>query len=383
VAGLAPSTTYYYQVAASNGWGSAGGTWIAFTTLAGITTPPPSATLLLLQFLALKVTGNRNFPVLQSAADVTLTAGSADISTATPFFPTDDPGEDYSVFASGLGTVTLPPDTAIASVTDSQHAVMSQPAGGTGSTTTATLTLQGLGQPAYGASMQPNTFNTIAPLNIVQNWAISEGGFIFPDRLGVVQIFPRKWLEAQKANYPDGQISFTDSGQQDGGPYGYTSVSMDSAILLFFNQIQGTANTPTTPTGAVEHNPTTPLLQEVNDLISQAQYQARTLLLPGLELLNDTDVSALVSYYLDLYSEPEIRFDTLQLELQGLTPEDQAIMSSLELLTLAMVTRTPPGGGAPISLLSAIENINWTFDSSAKTCKLALSMMSLTALPAP
>lgn len=138
----------------------------------------------------------------------------------------------------------------------------------------------------------------------------------------------------------------------------YFDVGMISATRLLYNQVSGTRN------GGTQ--------QRVNNAASQTAYQLRSLTLPTVENVSDAAVFTLCQYVLGIYQLPQPRFDTLEVELAGVSSAMQAALAALDITSLALVKRTPPGGGTPatISIQSYVESIAFTLDVSGSTYRV-------------
>lgn len=146
----------------------------------------------------------------------------------------------------------------------------------------------------------------------------------------------------------------------------YEDVGILSASTLLFNRVEGTAS------GGVK--------QVADDLISQAAYGIRTLTLPPTENARDLDVLALCQLFLNAYSQPEVRFDQIGVELLPLQAWQQAQIAALDIGSVVVAERTPPGGGTRITQLSMIEHVSWSLDSTQGTAKLTVGLQNIKAV---
>ena len=178
-------------------------------------------------------------------------------------------------------------------------------------------------------------------LNDMQTVADSEWGHLYVDRMGHVVFHDRHWILANLEGPP--AAVFTDViGERitDGGAgFAYTDIGMLSSSVLLFNQISGTRNSGTSGP--------TPVPQEVADGASQTAYLNRALSLPSVENVSDADVLGLCAWVLSIYHLPEVRFDSLTVEMAGLTQAQVAQLASLDMGSACAVHRTPPGSGTP------------------------------------
>lgn len=213
-------------------------------------------------------------------------------------------------------------------------------------------------------TLQASTQNQTTALDHAQAANSSEGGMLFIDRFGVLRFHDRTWLLKQSAVWPNGQLTLTDTGvSYQGEAIGYDTVGILSGTTLLFNRVQGTA------TGGVQ--------QIADDPLSQASYNMRTLSLPTLENKVDSDVAAICQLKLALFSQPEIRFDTMGVNLAGMSAEQQGVVAGLDLGSVVIAERTPPGGGTKITQLSMVEKVDWACDVVGGTYRLTLGLMNL------
>ena len=215
------------------------------------------------------------------------------------------------------------------------------------------------GQSVLQASVQDQVY----ALSHMQTAAASENGLLYIDRTGTLIFQDRLFINQQAATYPNGQLTFSDTGSGPSSPViGYQGIAMASASVLLFNYVSGSR------TGGVT--------QFASDATSISNYFTRALSLPTLENLYDADVLGICQWMVFRYKNPEIRFDTLQIELFGLSGTNQGVMSALDIGSVVMVIRTPPGGGSAIQQLSMIEHMDWSADVVG-TCRLTLGLQDI------
>ena len=215
-------------------------------------------------------------------------------------------------------------------------------------------------------TLQASTQTQVAALDLCQVAAQSEGGMLFCDRFDVLQFKDQTYVAAIPAIWPNGVVQFSDNASDlASGAVGYADIQMLSASTLLFNQVQGTR------TGG--------LVQQVDQLSSEFQYLIRCLTLPSLECVDDPTVLTLCNLYLLRYAFPEVRFDTITIELVGLSPALQAAVASLDIGNAVQVTRTPPGGGSPIVQLAMIEAVNWSCDASQPSYRVTFGLMNISS----
>lgn len=216
------------------------------------------------------------------------------------------------------------------------------------------------------ATLQANMFTStpaspVAALDHLQTVARSENGYLFIDRTGVLTFFDRDHVSTITSS-----VGFVDTG----AGVRYQAISQKSQALLLYNQITGTRN---------ENGGTTPVAQVADDMDSQAQYFIRALSLSSLENLTDGDVLDVCEYLVGRYSEPDVRFDTLAIELQSLTGTQLASVLALDLVKMVTVSRTPPGSGSPttITKLSLVDGISFALDVSGSTYRMTIQLASV------
>ena len=218
------------------------------------------------------------------------------------------------------------------------------------------------GQSILQASVQDQVY----ALSHMQTAAASENGLLYVDRSGTLTFQDRLFINQQAATYPNGQLTFSDTGSGPSSPVlGYTGITMASATTLLFNYVSGQRSGGDT--------------QAASDATSITNYLTRALSLPTLENLYDADVLGICQWMVFRYKNPEIRFDTLKIELTSLSGTNQAILSALDIGSVVMVIRTPPGGGSAIQQLSMIEHMDWSADASQPTCTLTLGLQDIAA----
>lgn len=209
-----------------------------------------------------------------------------------------------------------------------------------------------------GASLQAGSFSNVAALDHIQTVARSENGFAFMDAKNHLRFYDHYRVSSEAS-----QITFSDTG--GAGQIPYAAIAQNSQALLLYNQVTGTR------TGGTQ--------QIANDLTSQAEYGIRTLALSSLENVNDLAVLELCQYIVSRYSQPDVRFGSVTVELSRFTSTVRESLAALELVELVTVLRTPPGSGSPTTLskLSIIDGIAFALDASAATYRMTLNLGSV------
>jgi hypothetical protein len=115
--------------------------------------------------------------------------------------------------------------------------------------------------------------------------------------------------------------------------------------------------------------------QIAEDTDSQTQYGISTLDQDGLLLNSDTASAELAAYLLSRYSEPEYRFEALEIELANLPTSQQNDVLSLELTDVVRVKFTPNGLGSAIDQYAQITGITHRTNSVSHTVTIGLSTL--------
>lgn len=172
-------------------------------------------------------------------------------------------------------------------------------------------------------------------LNDMQTAANSEWGFFFVARDGTLTFLDRYAIIRQLAAGTIAAVFSDLAADLAAGAFPYYAISAASAVLLLYNEVQGTrATDQLLPSDS-------PGTQIAEDLASQQAYFLRSLQLPQLENWSDADVLNLCNWVLSLYSQPEVRFDTVTLELTGMDIAQLQQLASLDMTDLCTVKRTP------------------------------------------
>jgi hypothetical protein len=111
-----------------------------------------------------------------------------------------------------------------------------------------------------------------------------------------------------------------------------------------------------------------------NDTDSQNQYGISTLE-QNLLLNSDDDAQDLADYLLSRYSEPEYRFEALEIELANLSTAQQNEVLSLELTDIVRVKFTPNAIGSAIDKYAQITGIQHRTNSISHRVTIGLSTL--------
>jgi hypothetical protein len=94
------------------------------------------------------------------------------------------------------------------------------------------------------------------------------------------------------------------------------------------------------------------------DTDSINSYGQQALIQSGLLMNSDSDALELANYLLGQYSEPEYRFETLTVQLEAISPTDQANVLGLEIGDTAQIKFTPNNVGSQIDKYATIIKID-------------------------
>ena len=86
-----------------------------------------------------------------------------------------------------------------------------------------------------------------------------------------------------------------------------------------------------------------------NDTDSQQAYGIQTITLTGLLMANDSDVISLATSLVKQYSEPEFRFESIEVDLNQLSTTQANQILNLEIGDVVFVKFTPAGIGPAIT----------------------------------
>jgi hypothetical protein len=154
-------------------------------------------------------------------------------------------------------------------------------------------------------------------LQYLQTIAASEPGALFVSKSGSVVFKDRAALTAGTT------VTFAD----DGSGISYQGLEVVFGAELLYNEVEVSRT-----------NGGTAVATNAN---SQAQYGIQNLTISGLPLDDDASAEDLATYLVAQYAEPEYRFESIDLELENLTTEQQTIVLGIELGDFVRVKFTP------------------------------------------
>jgi hypothetical protein len=89
-------------------------------------------------------------------------------------------------------------------------------------------------------------------------------------------------------------------------------------------------------------------------------YGIRTLTIDPSLIQDTTNGSALANYLLDIYDNPQLRFDSITMALESLQPADQVKVLNTDIWAAASITYTPSAIGSAITAYQRIVGVNHT-----------------------
>ena len=155
-----------------------------------------------------------------------------------------------------------------------------------------------------------------------------------------------------------GIVTLTD----DGTGIGYSDIRITYGSEQLANEIVVTSAITTSTVTAI-------------DLASQGVYGVLNLTLSDLLMNSDAQVEELAVYLANKYSQPEYRFDAVEVILDDLSPTDQDKVLNLELNDVVKVKFTPNGIGPAIEQYAEIININHRADLQIHRVTLGLARL--------
>jgi hypothetical protein len=172
-------------------------------------------------------------------------------------------------------------------------------------------------------------------LEYLQTVTDTEPGSIFMGADGFI-VFKDRSVAPVSA----GLVVFSDDGT--GVEFSDVQVVYGSELLYNYIQIE-------------RDNGGTAIVQDGDSINSYGQ---QALIQSGLLMNTDADALELANYLLGQYSEPEYRFESLTVQLEALSPTDQASVLGLEIGDVAEIKFTPNNVGSQIDKYATIIRID-------------------------
>ena len=193
-------------------------------------------------------------------------------------------------------------------------------------------TLQDLDEGAVNIAANPVPAETNA-LVYLQNVAASDPGYVFVTRDGKFAFRDRRKAPttADLVELGEGGIPVSDLQVQYGAELLFNRVTAS-------RQFGGTAI--------------------ASNVASQNNYGIRDLTVNNTQLANDADLIDFVVGYASQFSEPEYRFETVSVNLEKLSPSEQAQILALEIGDVCSVSFTPNGIPPQIVRYVEVREIN-------------------------
>lgn len=191
-----------------------------------------------------------------------------------------------------------------------------------------------VGETTLGADVIPEDQNVLSYLRTVTK---SEPGSLFIGKSGDVTYRDRRTAPSS------GGLVFSDEGTDI--PYQNLAISYGSEYLHNEISITSTGGTAT-----------------ASDADSIDEYGISNFTQSDLLIDTLADTSALASYYANKFSQPEYRFESIDVTLLPMSPTDQASVLALEIGTVVEIRFTPNGIAPAISKFAEIIRIDHDID---------------------
>lgn len=201
-----------------------------------------------------------------------------------------------------------------------------------------------------GANVVGENQNALQYLKLIEK---TEFGAFFIAKNGYATFKDRTVVQPNS-----GIVTLTD----DGTGIGYSDIRITYGSEQLANEIVITSAITTSTVTAI-------------DLASQGVYGVLNLTLSDLLMNTDEQVEDLAVYLANKYSQPEYRFDAVEIIMDDLSLEDQAKVLNLELNDVVKVQFTPNGIGPAISQYAEIININHRADLQIHRVTLGLARL--------
>jgi hypothetical protein len=192
-------------------------------------------------------------------------------------------------------------------------------------------------------------------LEYLQTVTRSEPGSLFMGKDGNVVYNDRRTAAST------GGITFAD----DGTGITYNQLSIEYGSETLYNEIVVGA------TGGTAI---------VNDVASQSEYGVLNLTQTGLLIQAQEDVDSLALYLASLYSNPEYRFRTLEVQLDELTTVQQQQILALEIGSVVRIKFTPNGIPPAIDRYAEVIQVTNSSDQITHTVKLSFATLETALL---
>jgi hypothetical protein len=187
------------------------------------------------------------------------------------------------------------------------------------------------GAARFGADVLDQGRETLEYLQLIE---ASEPGQLFMSKENKVTFRDRtRAARIGDLVFSDGSVVGT-GGPSPGSVIPFNTITISYGTELLFNR------------AVITNSGGNPQTQE--NASSIAEYGVNSLELNGLLVETEENADALAGFIVRKYADPELRVDTLGVELAGRDALDQAAILGLELADIVRVEYTPNGIGAPI-----------------------------------
>jgi hypothetical protein len=153
----------------------------------------------------------------------------------------------------------------------------------------------------------------------------------------------------------DGKLTFYDRAKVF--PSATAPVLTDSGSGIEYSQIRVTYGSELLYTQAELTRKGDSTVVQANDLSAQDLYGIRVLSSEGLLSNSVADLGELAIYFVGQYSQPEYRFEQVEVILSQLSVTDQNTLLGLDLGSVCKVVFTPNGVGSPIEKYAKVISI--------------------------
>jgi len=159
-----------------------------------------------------------------------------------------------------------------------------------------------------------------------------------------------------------GQVIFADDGT--GVKFSSVQVVYGSELLYNYIQIERATGGTAIATNA--------------DSISN--YGQQALIQSGLLMNSDDDAESLADYLLNQYKQPEYRFETLSVQLEALTSEQQSDVLGLEIADVCEIRFTPNQVGSPIDQYATIIAVSHSISPASHSITFGFQTLDYASL---
>jgi hypothetical protein len=172
----------------------------------------------------------------------------------------------------------------------------------------------------------------------------------------------------------DGKLIFYDRAKVF--PSTSAPVLTDAGSGIQYSQIRVTYGSELLYTQAELTRKGDSTIVQANDLSAQDLYGIRTLSDDGLLSNSVADLGQLATYYVGQYSQPEYRFEAVEVILSQLSTANQNILLGLDLGSVCKVVFTPNGVGSAIEKYAKVISINHNSNTTEHRMTIGLGTLA-------